>query len=283
MSPSLTHVATRALRAPGPLAAIVAFATGCTTLGPMPATTGVSPVPAGRPGAEVQAGFVPGYYLSSAVRKDAEGGSASQASLLFEPDKLVGVPGLLVGGRVVGGGDSGVYPEAMLGYRRALDEGGVVSASAVAYGTRAEGSANGASYEATRGGVEIGADMRLTPSSRWVELHGVVSGSLTGLAAEGRYCVDDDGRYAVECSTSAAGGATTNTFARAEASGAYGAFNAAIALDFARHLGGVFHGGRLALHGAAGSMPTVASGVQGDARLYSSAGLTLSLGLGGAR
>ena len=37
------------------------FSTACTTLGPMPATTGVAAVPSGRPGFELQGGFAPGY------------------------------------------------------------------------------------------------------------------------------------------------------------------------------------------------------------------------------
>ncbi|HEU4533552.1 MAG TPA: hypothetical protein VFS00_05515, partial [Polyangiaceae bacterium] len=181
-----------------PLTALVALASGCTTLGPMPATTGVSPSPAGRPGAELQAGFVPSYYLSSSVQRDGGGAAAKQLSVLLEPDKLLHAPGLFVGGRVIGG-DNNPYVEPMLGYRRALDDDGVIAASATAYGTHAKGSDGGASYEATRGGVELGVDVRLTPRSEWFELHGLAGGSFTGLSAKGNHCLDTDGRYAVDC------------------------------------------------------------------------------------
>ena len=39
----------------------------------MPATTGISAIPAGRPGAELQAGFAPGFYLSQAAADRARG------------------------------------------------------------------------------------------------------------------------------------------------------------------------------------------------------------------
>ncbi len=91
----------------------VALTTGCTTLGPMPATTAVSAVPAGRPDAEFQLAAVPGYYLSSSVRQAPTGAGISHLSMLVEPDKLIGVPGLIIGGRA----------EAMAGYRGVLDHG----------------------------------------------------------------------------------------------------------------------------------------------------------------
>ena len=43
---------------------IVVVVSGCTTLGPMPATTGVAAIPSGRPGVEAQIGVVPSYHLS---------------------------------------------------------------------------------------------------------------------------------------------------------------------------------------------------------------------------
>src|SRR5262245_56063744 len=46
--------------------------TGCTALGPMPATTAVAPLPAGRPSFEVQVGALPGYYLSSSVQQESK-------------------------------------------------------------------------------------------------------------------------------------------------------------------------------------------------------------------
>jgi hypothetical protein len=60
----------------------------------------------------------------------------------------------------------------------------------------------------------------------------------------------------------------------------YPAVNAGIALDFGRHLPAIFHGGRLALLGAGGTMPTVISGQQQSARTYFALGLSLAFGLG---
>jgi hypothetical protein len=45
------------------------FLGGCTTLGPMPITTAQTPLPSPRPGVEVGAAVVPGYYLSDSVQK----------------------------------------------------------------------------------------------------------------------------------------------------------------------------------------------------------------------
>src|SRR5215475_5902838 len=99
------------------LVPILVLASACTTLGPMPATTGISAVPAGRPGAEAQLGVMPGHYLSSSVTTTPRGGATGQATLLIEPDRWVDVPGLVVGGRVFGqGNDSPAEP--LVGYRR---------------------------------------------------------------------------------------------------------------------------------------------------------------------
>ena len=86
---------------------LVLSGAACTALGPMPAATGVAPLPVSRPGAELQLGGVPGYYLSSSVAQKVRGTSIPQVALLFEPDELIGVPGLVVGGRYVGDEDSG--------------------------------------------------------------------------------------------------------------------------------------------------------------------------------
>src|SRR5262245_14405612 len=94
---------------------LVAVVGACTTLGPMPATTGVSAIPSGRPGSEAQFGIMPAYHLSSSVSK-ARGSAVPQVGLLIEPDRWVGFPGLVIGGRVFGDGpDSPAEP--MIGYR----------------------------------------------------------------------------------------------------------------------------------------------------------------------
>src|SRR6266851_1140371 len=77
--------------------ALVVFAgAGCTALGPKPATTGVAALPAARPSLELQAGALPGYYLSGGVQEFPKGASISQLALLVEPDSVINVPGLVV-------------------------------------------------------------------------------------------------------------------------------------------------------------------------------------------
>src|SRR4029079_4754023 len=69
---------------------IVALLAGgrVTTLGPVPSTTGVSAIPAGKPGAEAQLGAVPSFYLSSSA-STPHGAGTGQAAVLLEPDRFV--------------------------------------------------------------------------------------------------------------------------------------------------------------------------------------------------
>jgi hypothetical protein len=53
-----------------------------------------------------------------------------------------------------------------------------------------------------------------------------------------------------------------------------------VALELLRHHDSIIHGGRLALTGVAGTMPTFVNGAQADATPYVSLGLSLSLALG---
>ncbi len=95
---------------------------GCTQLGPMPATTAISNIPSGRPGVELTAGSVPGYFLSAGTQEDPDNASMPQASLdLRARSGWIGVPGLYAGVRGVGGNDSDAYAEPLLGYRLRLD------------------------------------------------------------------------------------------------------------------------------------------------------------------
>jgi hypothetical protein len=251
--------------------------TGCTSLGPMPATTAVAPLPAGRPSFELQVGALPGYYLSSAVGEKAKGASIANAAVLIEPDSIIHVPGLVVGGRYVGESSKGGYPEPLLGYRTFLDDGKRIAVSAIGYGTYGSGSAKGASYSATRGGVEGGFEFRATPESRWFELHLLGAASLTGLRAEGTYCVDAQGTYGVDCPD------MMPVFRNAKAGGFYPTLTGGVAFDMGRHLNGEFHGGRLALLIAGGSMPSVIGGEQQSPRTFASAGVSLSIGFGEGR
>ena len=115
---------------------------------------------------------------------------------------------------------------------------------------------------------------RVHARSQIAELHFFGGASLTGLSAEGSYCLDVEGRYGTDCDDPPV------RLTDAEASGFYAAANAGIALDLARQLESFFHGGRLAVHAAFGSMPTVVSGLQQSPTSYSAAGISLSAGFG---
>jgi hypothetical protein len=251
--------------------------TACTALGPMPATTAIAPLPAGRPSLEVGVGALPGYYLSSGVQEKPKGTPISQAALLVEPDSIIRVPGLVVGGRYVGNAANGGYPEPMLGYRTFLDDDKRLAMSAVGYATHASGSAKGASYSATRGGAEAGIEFRVTPESKALELHLLAAASPTGLSANGRYCLDAQGTFGVDCPDMAPSPRA------ASAGGFYPAAVGGMSLDVGRHLNGEFHGGRLALMVGGGTMPTVVNAAQASAHGYGAAGLALSVGFGEGR
>jgi hypothetical protein len=240
----------------------------------MPATTAQSAVPIARPGVELQAAAVPGYFLSSAVQEQAEGAAIGQLAVMLEPGDWIRAPGLAVGGRYVGNDGSDGYLEPMLRYRMALDEDERFSAAAIGFGTHASAEHEGASYSATRGGLELGVNARVTPRSRWAELHATLSAAATALAADGKYCLDSEQRFGVDCPASSLASIS------AEASGVYPSATAMLSLDFARHLGGPLHGGTLGLLGSVGSMPRVESGTQSEPAVYTAAGLSLTLGLG---
>jgi hypothetical protein len=240
----------------------------------MPATTGMAMVPAGRPAAEVGFGVAPGYYLSSGVRQTPQGSGLTQAWLLLEPDRLIRIPGLVIGARHVGDSQNGGYFEPLAGYRCHLDDDERIAAAGIGYLTHATGTRDGASYSATRGGAEVGFDLRATPRSRWVEVHANLSAALTGLSASGHYCLDDMGQYGVACSDPPV------RLTAVSASGLYPSGSAGVSFDFARHLGFFFHGGRLAFAVSGGTMPTALRGQQQSAHWYGSAGATLMLGFG---
>jgi hypothetical protein len=193
---------------------------------------------------------------------------------MVEPGEWISAPGLAVGARYVGNDGSDGYLEPLLRYRLALDREGRFSGAAVGFATHASAQDDGASYSATRGGLELGLDTRVTPSSRYAELHASISAAATGLAAEGTYCLDSEQRFGVDCP------ASTLPSVDAEAGGVYPSATAMLSLDFARHLGGPLHGGRLGLMGSVGSMPRVQSGKQSEPAAYAAAGLSLTLGLG---
>jgi hypothetical protein len=201
----------------------------------------------------------------------------SQLAALFEPDRLLTLPGVVVGARYAGDGKSGPSIEPILGYRRALGTERVLSLGVFGFGTHAQGTSRSASYSATRAGVETGIDLRATPQSYWLEVHFMPAVSLTGLSANGTYCLDAAGQYGADCPD------TNANVVSARASGFYPSVSGTIALDIAHHLNTFFHGVRLAAQLATGTMPTVVAADQKDATGYVSGGLTLSLGFGAAQ
>lgn len=249
---------------------------GCTTLGPVPAMTGVSPRPIARPGVEAQLAAVPGYYLSSSVQEEPQASSLPQLAGWFEPDSLIGVPGLFVGARYAGDSGTGAALEPLLGYRGFLDAERRFSLGGVGFGAYATAEDKGASFSAWRGGLEGGVDARITDVSHWAELHANAGATLTVLSAEGRYCVDVDGRFGVDCPDDP----DTRSPISAEASGVYPSGRVGVSLELGRHLASVFHGVRLGLDLAGGTLPSVESGAQRPAKLYGTAGLSLTVGLG---
>jgi hypothetical protein len=256
-------------------AGFVVLASGCTVLGPMPATSGLNPVPNPRPGIEIGLAAVPGYFLSDTVQDPDEVASpGAQVSGMIEPGELIDLPGLSIGGRWVGGGDGAGYAEPMLRYRRYIDAQQRFAIAGVAFGTYAKESYTEQEYSALRLGGEAMADVRLTPKSQWLEVHVGLSAAATALDAEGRYCLHSDRRWGTDCDGSADPPVKTSV------SGVYPSGTGALALHSGRHLLGVFHGLRLALMGSVGSQPVVEYAEQQDARAYASAGLSLTLGLG---
>jgi hypothetical protein len=244
----------------------------CTTLGPMPATTGISALPNARPGVEAQAGFVPAFFLSKAVQDKAGGAVTSQLSALVEPDRWLGIPGLILGARLFG--QSGDTPgEPYIGYRRQVDDD--IAVAGILYGTSKQSTAKLASYHATRVGGEAAIDAKLWAPAPWLGVHAQGSVSATVLSASGTYCVDSMG-IAKDCDTTTP---ANNTMLDGTVSGAFPAATATLAVDFHRREG-TFHGARISALAAAGQMPLVQSGMQQATGSYFSVGLLLTLGLG---
>lgn len=254
----------------GLLAALATSA--CTTLGPMPATTGIAAVPVERPGVELQGGLAPGYFLSEATQSAPSTGDPSrQLSAVIEPDRWLGLRGVIAGlrGGVTPGSDRSVEP--LLGYRERIDDS--FSLAVVGHGTVIRGSDRGASYRASRIGGEIALDVRLFAPAPWLELHGQITGAAVYLDATGTYCVGATG-FGVDCSQSANDHMVDGTVR-----GVFPAATGSVAVDIARGAG-VFHGTRIALFGTTGMMPRLRDGMATGGARYQSAGLTLTVGFG---
>lgn len=252
-------------------------ALGCTSLGPMPATTGATAVPAGRPSFEGQLAALPGYYLSSAVQEDPKGAAIGQAAVTFEPDRWLQAPGFFVGGRVVGNEDSGTYAEPMLGYRTHLDDAHDLSLAGIGYGTYASESRRGASYTAARGGAEVAFDYRVIGEGKSGEVHLLASVALTALDADGEYCIDADNRYGVDCPEPPD---PSGTLVTASAGGLYPSAVGGLALDLGRGIPDVFHGVRVVGYLGGGTMPSVIEAQQTSPRGYISLGASIAVAFG---
>lgn len=238
----------------------------------MPATTAVSAVPANRPGFEAQGGFVPAFFLSKSAQDRAGGAMTSQLSGLVEPDRWLGIPGLIVGARVYGQGND-TPGEPYLGYRSRIDD--AISIAGIAYGTTASSSDRLASYHASRLGGEAALDAQLWAPSPWFAVHAQASVAATAIDATGTYCVDASG-LAVDCATDG----TPNTMVDGKLSGVFPSASTTLAVDLGRRDHGSFHGARVAALAAAGEMPLARDGVMQGRDTYYSFGLTLTLGFG---
>lgn len=251
--------------------ALTLAATACTTLGPTPATTGVSAVPVGRPGVELQAGIMPAFYLSDAAN-DGSGDKSGTAQVhaIIEPDRILGTKGLILGARKWGeDGDSPIEP--MIGYRRRLDS--AFSVAGIVYGGHADGSANGATYEAMRFGGELAIDVGIQSRWSWLSGHLMASASATYLDATGEYCVNGGG-IAIDCEDE-------SRRVDGAVEGVYTAATAGMALDLARRPQGSVQSIRLFLLGAIGMMPALRDGIQMPSNNgYFSIGMGLSFGFG---
>lgn len=252
--------------------AFVLVLSACTTLGPMPATTGVSAIPAQRPGFEAQLGAIPAFYLSRAAQDKAGGGPVLAFSTLFEPDRWLDLPGLIIGARLFG--QSGDTPgEPYVGYRKKIDQ---LSLAAVVYGTGKRSSSKLASYHATRGGIELAADVPLWSPAEWFAMHVQASLEATRIKATGTYCVDMMG-LAIDCDQM---DMSKNTLIDGAIDGYFPAGTLTLGFDFGRRSTGIFQSARVAILGTTGQMPLVKNGAQVSTDYYASIGLTMTLGLG---
>lgn len=237
----------------------------------MPVVTGTNGALEKRPGLELQGGLTPGFFLSSTVQEDPKGTPSSQLSATLDAGQLIGVEGLGVGGRWIGGGDEGGYGEPMVRYRHDLDDEERFTLQVAGFGTRAVGSARSANYEATRIGGELAINGRATPKSSWIELSGFAGASVLGLNADGSYCVSATTGFGVDCNEDG-----TDTRRDGSVSGAFPAIFLGIGLDFARHLDLPLHGVRLDAMAAGGLMPQVQNGERIDTLGWSTIGLSLT-------
>jgi hypothetical protein len=250
----------------------VALLSACTSLGPMPATTGVSAVPIGRPGAQAQLGTMPGFYASQAAQNEAKGTPIQHLSALFDPDRWLPVKGAVVGFRVFGK-DGDTPGEPYLGYRRHVSDR--IAVGGVAFGSSNRSESRLASYHGVRVGAEGAVDAELWAPARWFSIHAQAAGSLTRILASGTYCVDDVG-LAKDCNEE---DPTMNQMISGKTVGVYPAATGTLALELGSG-SGVFDTARLAFLGGLGRMPLVERGDESGTGTYFTIGASLTVGVG---
>jgi hypothetical protein len=238
----------------------------------MPATTAVSPIPANRPGLDAQVGTVPAFYASQSAQNEAKGAAVGQAALIVEPDRWIGVKGLVVGGRIFGpSGDT--YGEPYVGYRTKVGER--ISIGGGAYGSAKRSTKQLASYHATRMGAEASVDANVVQPLSWLGIHAAGSVGVTRILTSGTYCVDAQG-LALDCDLDRP---AANTMITGKQTGVYPTATATLMLA-SLHDSGVFRAAELALIASVGAMPLIQNGAKTGTGIYDGLGLTLTVGIG---
>ena len=257
---------------------VIAATCACTRLGAMPAATGVTAVPMGRPGIEVAIASMPAYTLDRAATTGG-GQSSGQLSALFDPDRLLGIPGLVVGLRSWGQVDDYSY-EPVLGYRHVVGSAGRAALAVFVYGTHMSGADHLASYSGNRGGAEVAGDAELAQLSEHFAIHGQASIAATAMSAKGQYCVNSAG-VGIDCDAALDDQGTLPPKIAGQLSGVYPSATATLAFDWGRRNDHKLHHIRLAALLAAGEEPRMLNGVQGNASAYVSLGLSLTFAWAG--
>jgi hypothetical protein len=98
-----------------------------------------------------------------------------------------------------------------------------------------------------------------------------------GLFADGDYCLDQNGKYGIDCPEP---GDPPGQRVHADIAGLFPAASGGVALDIARHLESIFHGGRITLMAGGGTLPHVVGGERTGTKFYGAAGLTALVALG---
>lgn len=254
-------------------AAFPLLLTACTSLGPMPATTGISAMPLGRPGVEGSIGVVPGFMASQAAQDKTGGAAINNASFLLDVDRWLPLKGLLVGGRFFGkDGDTPLEP--YIGYRRKLID--AVAIGVVGFGSTKRRDTQAATYHGVRLGGEAMADVKFYSPNEYLQLHAQGAVSVTRILASGVYCIDPATGAGEDCSQDT----TQNTVISGKFVGVYPAATAMLSVDVGGKREGVLSSVRLSLLGSAGQMPLVSFGDEHDTGMYYQLGASITVGVG---